>query len=261
MTARSLSECRGVLAAISIATVLLLWWLITALQLVPPLFLPSPAQVGRKFIEVADQGFMDATLWQHLAASLQRIFLSLFAAILIGVPLGMAMGLNAWVRGLIDPLVELYRPIPPLAYLPLLVIWFGIGETTKVLLIFLAILAPIIIATTHGMTVANGNRIRAVRSLGATRTQIIQTVILPAALPNILTGVRIGLGAGWSTLVAAELVAAKRGLGYMVQSAAQFLVTDVVLLGIIVIAVIAVLIELSLRALQKQLTPWYGKAE
>ena len=111
------------------------------------------------------------------------------------------------------------------------------------------------------MTVANGNRIRAVRSLGATRTQIIQTVILPAALPNILTGVRIGLGAGWSTLVAAELVAAKRGLGYMVQSAAQFLVTDVVLLGIIVIAVIAVLIELSLRALQKQLTPWYGKAE
>ena len=173
----------------------------------------------------------------------------------------MAMGLNAWVRGLIDPLVELYRPIPPLAYLPLLVIWFGIGETTKVLLIFLAILAPIIIATTHGMTVANGNRIRAVRSLGATRTQIIQTVILPAALPNILTGVRIGLGAGWSTLVAAELVAAKRGLGYMVQSAAQFLVTDVVLLGIIVIAVIAVLIELSLRALQKQLTPWYGKAE
>ena len=259
MTARSLSERRGVLAAISIATVLLLWWLITALQWVPPLFLPSPAQVGRKFLEVAGQGFMDATLWQHLAASLQRM--SLFAAILIGVPLGMAMGLNAWVRGLIDPLVELYRPIPPLAYLPLLVIWFGIGETTKVLLIFLAILAPIIIATTHGMTVANGNRIRAVRSLGATRAQIIQTVILPAALPNILTGVRIGLGAGWSTLVAAELVAAKRGLGYMVQSAAQFLVTDVVLLGIIVIAVIAVLIELSLRALQKQLTPWYGKAE
>ena len=174
MTARSLSERRGVLAAISIATVLLLWWLITALQWVPPLFLPSPAQVGRKFLEVAGQGFMDATLWQHLAASLQRIFLSLFAAILIGVPLGMAMGLNAWVRGLIDPLVELYRPIPPLAYLPLLVIWFGIGETTKVLLIFLAILAPIIIATTHGMTVANGNRIRAVRSLGATRAQITQ---------------------------------------------------------------------------------------
>ena len=142
MTARSLSERRGVLAAISIATVLLLWWLITALQWVPPLFLPSPAQVGRKFLEVAGQGFMDATLWQHLAASLQRIFLSLIAAILIGVPLGMAMGLNAWVRGLIDPLVELYRPIPPLAYLPLLVIWFGIGETTKVLLIFLPYSRP-----------------------------------------------------------------------------------------------------------------------
>ena len=181
-------------------------------------------------------------------------------AVISGIDLNAALNDEAQ-QGLQAALVELYRPIPPLAYLPLLVIWFGIGETTKVLLIFLAILAPIIIATTHGMTVANGNRIRAVRSLGATRVQIIQTVILPAALPNILTGVRIGLGAGWSTLVAAELVAAKRGLGYMVQSAAQFLVTDVVLLGIIVIAVIAVLIELSLRALQKQLTPWYGKAE
>lgn len=256
-----LSERRGVLAAISLSALLLVWWLITALNIVPSLFLPSPIQVGQKFIAVATTGFMDATLWQHLAASLQRIFLSLLAAILVGVPLGMAMGLNAWVRGLVDPLVELYRPIPPLAYLPLLVIWFGIGETTKVLLIFLAILAPIIIATMHGMTVANGNRIRAVRSLGANRAQVIKEVILPAALPNILTGVRIGLGAGWSTLVAAELVAAKRGLGYMVQSAAQFLVTDVVVLGIVVIAVIAVMIELSLRYLQKQLTPWYGKAE
>lgn len=257
----ALSERRGALAAISIGSVLALWWLTSALGIVPSLFLPSPVAVWDKFLVVATQGFMDATLAQHLAASLQRIFVSLFFAIIIGVPVGMAMGLNAWVRGLIDPLVELYRPIPPLAYLPLLVIWFGIGETTKVLLIFLAILAPIVIATTHGMTVANGNRIRAVRSLGASKWQVIQAVIIPAALPNILTGIRIGLGAGWSTLVAAELVAAKQGLGYMVQSASQFLVTDVVVLGILVIAVVAVLIELGLRALQKQWTPWYGKAE
>ena len=250
------------LSVATLAVLLAVWWAVAALQLISPLFLPPPGQVWQKLIAIAGpQGFMDATLWQHLAASLTRIVIALLAAVLLGVPVGIAMGLSPTVRGILDPLIELYRPVPPLAYLPLMVIWFGIGETTKVLLIFLAILAPIIIATTHGMTVANGNRIRAVRSLGATRAQIIQTVILPAALPNILTGVRIGLGAGWSTLVAAELVAAKRGLGYMVQSAAQFLVTDVVLLGIIVIAVIAVLIELSLRALQKQLTPWYGKAE
>ena len=256
-----LSKRRGLLAAISIGAVLCVWWLVTTVGVVPSLFLPSPMAVWEKFWVVATKGFMDATLAQHLAASLQRIFLSLFFAIVVGVPVGMAMGLNAWVRGLIDPLVELYRPIPPLAYLPLLVIWFGIGETTKVLLIFLAILAPIIIATTHGMTVANGNRIRAVRSLGASKLQVIRHVIIPAALPNILTGIRIGLGAGWSTLVASELVAAKQGLGYMVQSASQFLVTDVVVMGIVVIAIVAVLIELGLRALQKQLTPWYGKAE
>jgi taurine transport system permease protein len=154
--------------------------------------------------------------------------------------------------------VELYRPIPPLAYLPLLVIWFGIGEATKILLIFLAILAPIIIATTQGMLVSPGNRIRAVQSLGASRWQIVRYVILPAALPNILTGIRIGLGVGWSTLVAAELIAAKQGLGFMVQAAAQFLVTDVVILGIILIALIALIIELALRYLQKELAPWYG---
>ncbi|WP_066567098.1 taurine ABC transporter permease TauC [Snodgrassella sp. CFCC 13594] len=249
---------RYLLATISIGSVFLVWWLITALHWIDPLFLPSPNQVWKKFLVIAQTGFMDATLWQHLAASLQRMLLSVLAAIIVGIPVGIAMGLNPWIRGLIDPLVELYRPIPPLAYLPLLVIWFGIGEATKILLIFLAILAPIIIATTQGMLVSPGNRIRAVQSLGASRWQIVRYVILPAALPNILTGIRIGLGVGWSTLVAAELIAAKQGLGLMVQAAAQFLVTDVVILGIILIALIALIIELALRYLQKELAPWYG---
>jgi taurine transport system permease protein len=185
----------------------------------------------------------------------------LLFAVLIGIPVGLWMGCNSIVRGLLDPLVEIYRPIPPLAYLPLLVIWFGIGETTKVLLIFLAILAPIIIATAHGVSAAGKSRKQAALSLGASPRQLLWHVTLPAALPNILTGIRIGLGAGWSTLVAAELVAATRGLGFMVQSAAQFLVTDVVILGILVIAIIAFTIEMGLRALQKRLTPWYSHYE
>ena len=246
------------LGGISITAVLAAWWLISAQRWIDPVFLPSPSAVLGKLKLTAGEGFMDATLWQHLAASLQRMLLAVFAAILTGVPLGMAMGLNRWIRGLLDPLIELYRPVPPLAYLPLLVIWFGIGEGTKVLLIYLAILAPIVIATAQGMRLAQGNRIRAARSLGAGRTDILRYIILPAALPDILTGIRIGLGVGWSTLVAAELVAAKHGLGFMVQSAAQFLVTDVVIMGILVIALIAITLEMALRVLQFVFLFWQG---
>ncbi|MBP9788415.1 MAG: taurine ABC transporter permease TauC [Acinetobacter sp.] len=243
----------------SVLSVLVIWYLITALKIVPSLFLPSPQAVWQKFLEVSQQGFMKATLWQHLAASISRVLLALVAAIAIGVPLGLWMGLNKWVRAVLDPLVELLRPIPPLAYLPLLVIWFGIGETTKVLLIFFSILAPVIISSTHGVLSHQLNRERAALSLGASQSQVFWHVILPTALPHILTGVRIGLGVGWSTLVASELVAADRGIGFMVQSVAQFLITDTVVLGIIVIAIVAVSFELFLRWLQKQLSPWYGQ--
>ena len=248
-----------ILSIVSVLSILILWFAVTALKIIPELFLPSPVAVWQKFIEVSQQGFMKATLWQHLAESIGRVFSALIAAIVIGVPLGLWMGLNKWVRAVFDPLVELLRPIPPLAYLPLLVIWFGIGETTKVLLIFFSILAPIIISSAHGVLSHQQNRERAALSLGATRLQVLQYVILPTALPHILTGVRIGLGVGWSTLVAAELVAADRGIGFMVQSAAQFLITDTVILGIIVIAIVAVSFELFLRWLQKQLAPWYGQ--
>ncbi len=250
---------RLALSALSVFSVLLLWFLITALHLVPALFLPSPQAVWQKFLEVSQQGFMKATLWQHLAASISRVLFALLAAIAIGVPVGLWMGLNKYARAVLDPLVELLRPIPPLAYLPLLVIWFGIGETTKILLIFFSILAPVIISSTHGVISHQLNRKRAALSLGATQAQVFWKVILPTALPHILTGIRIGLGVGWSTLVAAELVAADRGIGFMVQSAAQFLITDTVILGIIVIAVVAVSFELFLRWLQQQLSPWYGQ--
>ncbi|WP_323127188.1 taurine ABC transporter permease TauC [Acinetobacter pollinis] len=244
---------------LSVGLVLLIWFIITALQWVSPLFLPSPQAVFHKFIEVSQQGVMKATLWQHLASSMSRVLIALFAAIIVGVPIGLWMGLNKWARAVIDPLVELLRPIPPLAYLPLLVIWFGIGETTKILLIFFSILAPVIISSTHGVLSHQINRERAALSLGASKSQIFWHVILPTALPHIITGIRIGLGVGWSTLVAAELVAADRGIGFMVQSAAQFLITDTVILGIIVIAIVAVSFELYLRWLQKQLSPWYSK--
>jgi taurine transport system permease protein len=237
----------------------LLWWLAAELQLVPPLFLPAPADVLRQFAAVARDGFVDATLAQHAGASLLRIALALFAALLTAVPVGFGLGTSPVLRGIFDPVIEFYRPIPPLAYLPLVVIWFGIGEFSKILLIYLAMFGPIAIATAAGVKAVPHDRIRAAQSMGATRSQILRLVILPNALPEILTGLRIGLGAGWSTLVAAELVAATRGLGFMIQSASQFLVTDIVVMGILVIAVIAFALELVVRGIEHFLTPWKGR--
>lgn len=246
-------------AALSIACLLLSWWALTASGLIAPLFLPPPQAVLARFGELLVSGYMDATLPQHLLASLQRMLLALLAAVVVGIPLGIVIGVFPLARHLLDPVIEFYRPLPPLAYLPLIVIWFGIGEASKVLLIFLAILAPVLIATAHGVASVSPLRQQAALSLGASRWQLLRHVILPGALPEIITGVRIGLGAGWSTLVAAELIAATRGLGFMIQSAAQFLVTDVVVLGIIVIALVAFALELGLRRLQQRLTPWHGQ--
>ncbi|ANY90516.1 MULTISPECIES: taurine ABC transporter permease TauC [Pseudomonas] len=248
------------ISALTLASLLLAWWLVTAAGWIEPLFLPSPADILAKAWTLLTQGYMDASLWQHLGASLGRIGLALLAATLTAIPIGLAIGHNRVARGILDPLIEFYRPIPPLAYLPLIVIWCGIGELSKVLLIYLAIFAPIAIATATGVRTVDPAKLRAAQSLGATKAQLIRHVILPSALPDILTGIRIGLGVGWSTLVAAELIAATSGLGFMVQSAAQFLVTDVVVLGILLIALIAFALEMGLRVLQRKLVPWHGQS-
>lgn len=248
---------------ISLATVVVvvaIWTIATRLQLVSPVFLPSPLAVGRKFIDVSIDGFSDATLWQHTVASLSRVFAALALAVVTAVPLGVLIGLNPAARAIADPLIEFYRPVPPLAYLPLIVIWCGIGEPSKILLIWLAIFAPLTISTQQGVRRVKESRVRGAQALGATRWQLIRYIVVPSAAADVLTGIRVSLGVGWSVLVAAELIAATRGLGFMIQSAAQFLVTDVVIMGIIVIALIAGVFEWGLRFLQRKLVPWESQA-
>lgn len=155
---------------ISIVTLLSLvavWWLVTAQQWIDPLFLPSPVAVLQRFMDLLSAGYMGIDLWKHIFASLGRIGVALFFAVLSAIPVGIAIGRSQWVRGILDPLIEFYRPIPPLAYLPLIVIWCGIGELSKVLLIYLAIFAPIVIATATGVRAADQSKIRAAQSLGA----------------------------------------------------------------------------------------------
>jgi taurine transport system permease protein len=240
----------------TVAIILVFWQLASTLAWVSPVFLPPPAKVATALGRLITQGYVDSTLLDHALASLGRVFFALAFTVLIGVPAGIAMGASRIGRGILDPIIEFIRPVPPLAYLPLVIIWFGIGEPAKILVIGLAMLAPIAISTAAGIRSAPQSQVNAARSFGATRWQVITQVLLPSALPEILTGIRIALGAGWSTLVAAELVAASRGLGFMIESAAQFLVTDVVIVGIFVISALAFGFEALLRLAERLFLPW-----
>jgi taurine transport system permease protein len=241
------------------AALFLAWEAASRLGVASPLFLPSPAEVARTFLMVATDGYADASLLGHVLASLGRMGIALLIAVAIGIPLGLMMGMNRWAKGIFDVPIELYWPLPPLAYLPLMIIWLGIGETSKVVLLTLAMLAPICLAAQAGIRSASAERVQAALSLGANRRQIVTSVLLPSALPEILTGVRIGIAAGWSTLVAAELIAARSGLGTMIMSAANFLATDVVFVGLFVIALFAFAFSAAMRALERRLVPWKGK--
>ncbi|VTN14387.1 Putative aliphatic sulfonates transport permease protein ssuC [Raoultella terrigena] len=252
------------LSAATLAVLLAIWWAVAALQLVSPLFLPPPGQVLHKLIAISGpQGFMDATLWQHLAASLTRIVIALLAAVLLlGVPVGIAMGLSPTVRGILDPLIELYRPVPPLAYLPLMVIWFGIGETSKILLIYLAIFAPVAMSALAGVKSAQQVRIRAAQSLGASRAQVLWLVILPGAAAG---DPHRAAHWSWRGLVnAGGRGADRRHPRIRFYGAIRRRIPGNrrgCWPGLAVIAIIAFLLELGLRALQRRLTPWHGEVQ
>jgi taurine transport system permease protein len=235
------------------------WFVITNAGWIKPLFLPTPQAVWGKFVIAATEGVSNSTLWQHTVASLTRIFSGFFLACVTAIPIGILMGTNRVMRGIFDPPIEFYRPLPPLAYLPLVIIWFGIDEFSKVFLIYLAIFAPMAISARAGVRSVSIEQIHAAYAMGATRLQIVWHVILKAAMPEIFTGMRIGIGVGWTTLVAAEMIAATRGLGFMVINAAEFLASDTVIMGIIVIGVFAFAFDLLVRYLERLLIPWKGK--
>ncbi len=227
--------------------------------LIKPLFLPSPPTIAKRFVRLLDEEFSGGTILRHIWESVKRVYGAFVFGVLVAVPLGILMAINRYIRGFFDPIIEFYRPIPPLAYLPLMIVWFGIGETTKVLVILLAVFAPMVLSARAGVRSVPIEQIHAAYSMGATRMQVIFLVILKGALPEILTGMRISMAFGWTTVVAAELAAAQAGLGAMIKAAADFLVTDVVIVGIVVIGVIAYSSDLLVRWAERLLVPWKGR--
>lgn len=249
----------GMISFLTAFVLIALWFAVTESGWVRPLFLPSPLAVWDKFVLALTDGVSNSTLAQHTLASLGRVFGAFLLALATAVPIGILMGVNRFVRGLFDPIIEFYRPLPPLAYLPLVIIWLGIGEFPKVFLIYLAIFAPMAIAARAGVRSVSTEQIHAAYAMGASRGQVISQVILKAAMPEIFTGMRIGIRVGWTTLVAAEMVAANRGLGFMVLNAAENLESDTVIMGIFIIGIFAFAFDLLVRYLEKALIPWKGR--
>jgi len=223
------------------------------------LYLPAPEVTTNRFLELNAEGYRNFTLLEHTWASLQRVLLGFLFGALVGIPLGYAMGLTNWARGWFDPIVEFMRPVPPLALIPLMIIWFGIGEQSKVILLFLAALWIMTIAARSGVSGVAISKVHAAYSLGASKWQILRKVIIPNSLPEIFTGARVAMGVCWGTVVAAELVAAEKGLGMMIMVASKFQLTDIVIVGIILIGVIGFLIDIGIRGLETWLVPWKGK--
>lgn len=247
------------ISVITVIVLLVLWWAATQFQWIKPLFLPAPETVLRRFVEAWQRDVGGTTIAGHFWWSMYRVFSAFALACVTAVPIGIAMGVNRHARGVFDPPIEFYRPLPPLSYLPLVVIWFGIDEFSKVFLIYLACFAPLALSARAGVRSVSIEQVHAAYSMGATRGQVIRHVVLPAAMPEILTGMRIAIGFGWTTLVAAEMVAATAGLGQMVLNASNFLRTDIVVMGIVVIGIVAYAFDLLMRFIEHAAVPWKGK--
>lgn len=252
--------------------VLVVWFFITGLKLVPALYLPSPGAVWSAFITANTthplapgvdrmvRGAQNYYLWEHLLASLQRIGAGVSGAIVVGIALGLIMSTVRWVGVVVEPYLNFLRSLPPLGYIGLLIVWFGIGDTSKIWLLFLAAFPPIAMATISGVRGVKEDQINAVLTLGASRRQAVTTVLIPATLPEVINGIRVAVGFAWTTVVAAELNNGIPGIGGLAYLSGTQLDTPLTIACIAVIGIAAVALDGCIKLLERFLVPWRGKA-
>lgn len=249
-----------------------LWAAVTELGLIRPLYLPSPASVWAAFVQANTthplaegvdrlvRGEQNYFLWEHLIASLQRIAIGVGGAIVVGVPVGLVMSTVRPIGLIVEPYLHFLRSLPPLGYIGLLIVWFGIGDTSKVWLLFLAAFPPIAMSTISGVRGVREDQVNAVLSLGASRRQSVTTVMLPATLPEVMTGIRVATGFAWTTVVAAELNNGIPGIGGLAYLSGTELNTPLTVACIVVIGIAAVALDFLLKTVERVLVPWRGKA-
>jgi ABC-type nitrate/sulfonate/bicarbonate transport system permease component len=240
---------------ISVASVALglgVWWATTASGMVNPALLPPPFVVAKAIVEMV----IDKSIFIHIGVSVGRAIGGFALATLIGVPLGILIGRSKWVYASTDPWVEMLRPVPPIAFLPLIVLWFGIGETSKFVVVAYGALFPILLNTIHGVRSIENSLIRAARALGASERQIFYFVVLPGSVPSIVTGLRLGAGMAIFVLVAAELLGSSSGLGWLIMDSREHFFTDRIMVGIVALGIVGYLINRSLVVAERWLVRW-----
>ena len=247
----------------SFAVMIGVWTLLTGVgpwpPLVHPAFLPSPWTVLNTFFRLASDGYQGYTLAQHFFISMWRFGAAFLFCIVVGIPIGLLMGMSSAVRAVLDPPIETTRPIPKLALLPLFIIWFGIGELSKVIVIVAALFPLISISAMQAVRSISTRKIYAAQSLGASKFMIFRRVLLPASLPGIFTGIRVSLGIGVTMLVGAEMVATSNGIAWMALTAADFVQTDIVLVGVLIMAAVGYLLDSFFRLAERRLVHWAGR--
>lgn len=248
---RRLAGSRGVVALRSFALFAAAWWALYAWN-ANPLQLPSPLKVAEAVWGLVNSG----ELLQHAAISSARLGLALVVAVLLAVPLGFAMGLSHTLEAYVDPLVELLRPISGIAWIPLGLFIFGIGDTLPVFIMVYVAFFPLLLNTIAGVRQVDRKLVAAARTMGVGRGAMLRHVIVPAALPTVMVGLRLAFAGAWAAIVAAELIGAPSGLGFAIEWYRQLLMTPKVFAFIVVIGVVGYLCDLALRTLQRRLTPW-----
>jgi taurine transport system permease protein len=264
-TAASTAGRRIAGGAAAVSLVLVVWWALAASGSWSEIILPAPGRVWDAFVQsvtVHDgrRGLSGYYLWEHLWASLWRILRGVFWALAIGLPIGLALGMWRPFELVAEPIVGFLRSLPPLGYFSLLIIWFGIGDTSKVWLLFLAACPPIAIAVASGVATVRTERINAALVLGASRTQLLRHTVLPSILPDLITGLRVAVGFAWTTIVAAETSNGIPGIGGLAWATKKELRSDVAIMCVIVIGVTAVVLDSLLRAAERRFVPWKGRA-
>jgi taurine transport system permease protein len=251
------------LTILTFGGILVVWTAVTGSGLWPPLikpiFLPSPVDVIATFLRLAQQGYQGRSLLHHVTVSFNRFAIAFSACVLIGVPLGLLMGMSRPIRAIFEPPIQAIRPIPKLALLPLFLIWFGIGNLSKVVVIAAPVLPLIAIASMQAVRSISTKKIQAAQALGASPWVVFSRVVLPASLPGIFTGIRMAISIGVTMLVGAELTATSDGIAWMALTAAEYLSTDIVLVGVLIMAALGYGLDRIVRAIEGRLVHWSGK--
>jgi NitT/TauT family transport system permease protein/taurine transport system permease protein len=247
------------LAILSPLAILFVWALVTARGTVTPTLLPSPGAVAATVVDMIERGYSGIGIWTHIAASLWRVGVAFVTGSLLGVALGLLRGRIAAIDALFLVPSEIVRPIPPLGLIPLFILWFGIGELSKILLIFISVVLIMMVNAQAGARACALDSLRAAQSMGANRWQVFRFVVLPSALPQIMTGLRIAMGTALTILVASELLGGDRGLGFVILDASSFFRTTYVFGGIILIGLIGLASDRGIAYLARRIVHWEGK--